>query len=85
MFPPPPDKLRNNIIFGNRRKNLANFFPKTKIKPLFPVPFFHPSVLKEPWLYVSLTLEDIEMYHISFNLKLHEKKIIFEIQKIWKR
>ena len=43
----PPDKLRNNIKFENRRKNVENF-PKTRLKPLFPVPFFYSGMLKKP-------------------------------------
>ena len=42
----PPDKLRNNIKFGNRRKNEENF-PKTRLKPLFPVPFFLSGYVKK--------------------------------------
>ena len=42
-----PDKLRNSIKFGNRRKNVENF-PKTRLKPLFPVPFFYSGMLKKP-------------------------------------
>ena len=42
-----PEKLRNSIKFGNRRKNVENF-PKTRLKPLFPVPFFYSGMLKKP-------------------------------------
>ena len=41
----PPDKLRNNIISRNRRKNVENF-PKTRLKLLFPVLFLSECVKK---------------------------------------
>ena len=40
-----PDKLRNNIKFGNRRKNVENF-PKTRLDLLFSVLFLSGCVKK---------------------------------------
>ena len=42
-----PDKLRNKIVSEKMRKNIENF-PKTRLKPLFPVLFLCPSVFEKP-------------------------------------
>ena len=51
----PPDKLRNNIIFRNRRKNVENF-PKTRLDLLFSVLFLK-FCLKRMLRYVKKSLE----------------------------
>ena len=42
--------------------------------------FYYPGVLKKPWLYVALTLTDIQS-HI-FLLKLCKKKMYLKSEKI---